>query len=170
MDSARQALTLAALLALYGCAIPGPGPAKVGVPLATGVMPVAVPATLPLAESQKDSAAKTFNIPADKAALYVYRNEFRGSGTALPIFVDGKLRGGTAYRTYVYVEVPAGQHTVTSKSYENESSVVIDAVAGRAHFVWQEIKIGWQSPRTTLHVVDEPTGRAGVLESKMTAF
>ncbi len=165
-----QGIACFALAALCGCAMEGQGPRMVGVPLPTGVIPVAVPASLPLAGPQADSEAKKFNVPNGKAALYIYRNEFIGSGTALPVFVDGRFRGGTAYRTYIYVELDAGLHLVASRSAEDETSVAIDAVPGQAYYVWQEIKRGWTSPRSLLHLVDESTGRAGVLESKLIAF
>ena len=168
MDSPRQALALA-MLALAGCASDPSAPSMVVVPFRSGGVPVALPATVPLAGSDRDLSAKQFNVPADKAALYIYRKEFKGSATAMRVLVNGNVVGDTAYKTYIYIEVPAGQHVVTSKA-ENETSITIDAVPGRAYFVWQEVKTGWTSPRSALHLVDEPTGRAGVLESKLVSF
>ena len=165
MGSAGQALTaacIAGLLMVAGCAAGGGG---------GGFMLVPLPAKVALATPEQDNVAKRFSVPADKAGLYIYRNEIYGAAWALPLFIDGNLIGRTAYKTYAYVELPAGEHVVTSKSEgEPESSVVVHAVGGKTYFVWQEIKTGTMRARGALQLVDEPTGRAGVLESTLIAF
>jgi hypothetical protein len=82
--------------------------------------------------------------------------------------MDGKYLGETASKTYFYEEVAPGSHTVTGKA-ENESSVTFQAVAGKLYYIWQEIKMGLFQPRNELQLVDEATGRAGVLESRRIA-
>jgi hypothetical protein len=42
-------------------------------------------------------------------------------------------------------------------------------VAGRLYYIWQEIKMGLGTARNELKLVDETTGRAGVMESKRIA-
>jgi hypothetical protein len=125
-------------------------------------------ASVPEATPELDQAAKTFRAPADKAGVYVYRNETMGAAIKLHVLMDGQYLGETASKTYFYVEVPPGKHTVTGKA-ENESVVTFDAIAGRLYYIWQEIKMGLFQPRNELKLVDEATGRAGVLESKRIA-
>jgi hypothetical protein len=50
---------------------------------------------------------------------------------------------------------------------ENDASVSIDMQAGQTYFVWQEVKMGFVSARSALHVVDEKKGRAGVEQSTL---
>lgn len=74
--------------------------------------------------------------------------------------------GRSAAKTYLMLEVAPGQHTVTSKT-ENDSSVTVNAAAGRNYFLWQEVKMGLMAARSNLQQVDETTGRAGVQECKL---
>lgn len=136
--------------------------------LAVSVALVSGCASVPEASPELDQAAKSFSAPRDRAGLYIYRNETFGAAIKVNVLMDDKYLGETASKTYFYVEVPPGKHTVVSKA-ENESSVTIDAIAGRLYYVWQEIKMGLFQPRTELQVVDEKTGRAGVMESKRIA-
>jgi len=64
--------------------------------------------------------------------------------------------------------VQPGTHKLTSKA-ENTSELTVDAVAGKLYYVWQEVKMGVMSARSKLQLVDEPTGKAGVQESKLAA-
>jgi hypothetical protein len=125
-------------------------------------------ASVPEASAELDQAAKGFTAPSDRAGVYIYRNETFGAAIKVNVLMDDKYLGETASKTYFYVEVPPGKHTVISKA-ENESTVSFDALAGRLYYVWQEIKMGLFQPRTELKVVDEATGRAGVMESKRIA-
>ena len=125
-------------------------------------------ASVPEASPELDQAAKAFAAPRDKAGVYVYRNETMGAAIKLHVLMDGKYLGETASKTYFYEEVAPGAHTFTGKA-ENESSVTIQAVAGKLYYIWQEIKMGLFQPRNELRVVDEDAGRAGVLESRRIA-
>lgn len=42
-------------------------------------------ASVPMAPAEQDTAAKQFQAPADKARLYVYRNESFGAAIAMPV-------------------------------------------------------------------------------------
>ena len=121
-----------------------------------------------MADSSADTAAKSFSAPRDKAGVYIYRNEMMGAAIRLDVFLDGKLLGETASKTYFYLEVDPGSHTAMGKG-ENESSLTFQAVAGRLYYIWQEIRMGLLQPRNELKLVDEATGRTGVMESKRIA-
>ena len=123
-------------------------------------------ASVQMASVEQDSAAKTFAVKPGKANIYVYRNENFGAAVKMPVALDGRLVGDTAAKTYLLLEVEPGSHTVVSKT-ENDSVVTLNAVAGRNYFLWQEVKMGFVTPRSDLKEVDEATGRAGVGECKL---
>ena len=123
-------------------------------------------ASVPMASSEMDSAAKSFAVKPGKANIYVYRNESMGGAIKMTLILDGKLVGSTAAKTYVLLEVAPGSHTLISKT-ENDSTLAVSAVAGRNYFVWQEVKMGAFSARSALQLVDDAKGKAGVAECKL---
>jgi hypothetical protein len=123
-------------------------------------------ASVPKGNPQQDAALKTFTVPTQKASLYVYRNEAMGAGVKMPVTLDGKSLGSTAAKTYLYAEVEPGQHKLTSEA-ENTSELTVDTVAGKAYYVWQEVKMGFLYARNKLQLVDEKTGQEGVKESEL---
>jgi hypothetical protein len=122
-------------------------------------------ASVPMASMEADSRAKTFSVPADKSLIYVYRNEAMGGAVAMTVALNGKLAGQSGPKTYFMFEVEPGTHELSSLA-ENQSSVKIVTLPGRAYYVWQEVKMGLFQPRTSLQEVDERTGKAGVSECK----
>jgi hypothetical protein len=123
-------------------------------------------ASVPKGDAIQDAALKTFTAKPDRSGIYVYRNENFGAAVTMDVEVDGKPLGQTAAKTYLYKEVPAGKHRITSKS-ENDDNIEIDTVAGKLYYIWQEVKMGLLYARTKLHLVDEATGQAGVKESEL---
>lgn len=123
-------------------------------------------ASVQMASVEQDAAAKTFAVKQDKANIYVYRNESMGGAVKMPVALDGKLVADTAAKTYMKLEVPAGEHTLLSKT-ENDAILKLKTVAGKNYFVWQEVKMGMWTARSALHEVDEATGKAAVQECKL---
>jgi len=123
-------------------------------------------ASVNMGSAQQDAAAKTFKAPADKAALYVYRNETMGAAIKMDVSVDGQRVGETAAKTFLYKEVAPGKHTVESRA-ENTDKLEVDAKPGVVYFIWQEVKMGLMSARTKLSLVGEDEGKKGVNESKL---
>jgi PBP1b-binding outer membrane lipoprotein LpoB len=105
-------------------------------------------ASVPMESPEKDAAAKAFTVKPDRANIYVYRNESMGAAVKMPVALNGKLVGDTAAKTFMKLEVPAGEHTLLSKT-ENDSSVKVNAAAGKNYFVWQEVKMGMWAARST---------------------
>jgi hypothetical protein len=132
----------------------------VAVALSTGC------ASVQMASTDRDVAAKSFATKADKANIYVYRNESMGAAVKMDVTLDGKPLGQTASKTYFKVEVPAGEHTLISKA-ENDSVLAVKTDAGKNYFVWQEVKMGVLYARSALQLVDESTGKTAVQECKM---
>jgi len=123
-------------------------------------------ASVPMATPEQDAAAKKFTVPPGKSRIYLYRNETFGGAITLNVTLDGKAMGATGPMTYFVWDVDPGQHTIVSKS-ENDATLTLDTVAGQPYFVWQEIKLGFLTPRSQLHKVDVQTGEKAVLECKL---
>lgn len=123
-------------------------------------------ASVPMASIELDTQAKTFATKADKANIYVYRNESIGAAVKMDIAMDGKTIGQTAAKTYIALQVPPGNHTLLSKA-ENDFMLELSTDPGKNYFVWQEVKMGLLYARTKLQLVDETTGRNGVSECKL---
>lgn len=138
--------------------------------IALGILSVALLmsgcASVPMANQSADAAAKTFAPSADKAVLYIYRNETMGAAIKMPLLIDGVSVGDTAAHTYIRKELAPGSHTITSKT-EKDSSLTIEMMAGKIYYVWQEVKMGMFAARSALHQVDAQKGQKGVEESKL---
>jgi hypothetical protein len=120
-------------------------------------------ASVPMASKEEDAEAKSFRVPSDKGRIYVYRNESMGGAVKIPITLDGKLVGSTAKNAYFIFDVNPGAHEVGCVA-ETPGKVTVDARAGEAAYVWQEMKMGMWAASCAMHVVDEKKGRQGVSE------
>ncbi|TSA00095.1 MAG: DUF2846 domain-containing protein [Rhodocyclaceae bacterium] len=125
-------------------------------------------ASVPMAPLDQDTKAKDFSPVQNKASLYIYRNESMGAAIPMTVSVNGKALGQTAAQTYFRLNLTPGKYSVESHA-ENVSSFPLPVEAGKNYFVWQEVKMGMWMARSLLQQVDETTGRAGVLESKLIA-
>ncbi len=123
-------------------------------------------ASVPMASSDLDTKAKTFNPSPDKASLYIYRNENFGGAIPMSVDVNGRILGDTAAKTYFHLDLLPGKYEIQSHS-ENTSLLEVNAEAGNNYFIWQEIKMGVWMARSSLQLVDEAKGKEGVKESKL---
>ena len=122
-------------------------------------------ASVPMASGDEDAKAKSFTAAADKSSIYVYRNESFGGAIPMTVSLDGKLAGQTGPKTYFMWEVEPGAHEIASIA-ENTSTLKLNTKAGKAYYVWQEVKMGLWMPRSLLQEVDAGTGKKGVAECK----
>lgn len=122
-------------------------------------------ASVPMASKEMDASAKQFTAPVDKSKIYVFRNETLGAALKMPVTLDGKAIGDTGSKTYFMLEVTPGTHVLTSQG--NESTLTVEAEAGKTYYVWQEVKMGMMSGGSKLQLVSEDKGQAGVKESKL---
>jgi hypothetical protein len=136
------------------------------LPLLASVFLLAACASVPMGDQKQDSVNKSFATKPNTAGLYIYRNESFGAAIRMDVEIDGRTVGQTAAKTYFYLDVPPGKHTITSKS-ENDDSITADMVAGKLYYVWQEVKMGLLYARTKLHLVPEEEGKRGVLECQL---
>lgn len=121
-----------------------------------------IKARVPMASAERNMQAKTFVVNPNKANIYVYRSEGTfGGAQKMGLEIDGKLVGQTAGNTFALLEVTPGKHTVIGKA-ENDFKLEIEAQAGKNHFVWQEVRLGFIIGRNKLQLVDEEQGKEGV--------
>ena len=123
-------------------------------------------ASVNLADSNDDSAAKTFSVADGKSNIYIYRNEDVILNTGVSIEVDGKKMGNTGPRTFILATVSPGKHTVVA-SGENVEKLEVTTEAAKNYFVWLEIKLGVVTNRGHLHLVSMEEGKKGVMDSKL---
>src|SRR6516165_8197863 len=126
-------------------------------------LPVA--AQVPLASPEEDALAKTYQTNPSKAGIYIYRND-RVVAYKVPVLLDNVWVGDNTSKTYIFRQVDAGTHIITSRT-ENDPTLYLDVKAGHNYFVWQEVKNGitLTPPRVSqLHLVGEAIGKAGVAE------
>jgi len=118
-----------------------------------------------MASMDADLDAKSFSVSENSSRIYIYRNEQMGGAIPMTLALDGKTLGQTGPHTYFMVDVQPGEHTISSYT-ENVATLKLNAKAGQAHYVWQEVKMGMWAARSALQEVDEKEGRKSVLECK----
>jgi len=127
--------------------------------------------SVPLADTSANEETHRFVAKQDAALIYLVRAETKGSRTRIPVFIDGKELAMTAPRTYVYLEVAPGKHTLSDVT-DKERRLELDAKAGNIYFVSEEIStidssIHNQKVQSELVVVDDETGKSKVNHSRM---
>jgi hypothetical protein len=126
-------------------------------------------ASVNMADPAQDAARKTFTAPADKAGIYIYRNEALGAAVRMPVAINGQLAGQTAANTYLYKEVAPGKVKVESLTEGRENIIEFEAKAGTLNYIWQEVKMGMWAAASKLHLVSAEQGQKGVKETKLIA-
>ncbi|MFC5741793.1 DUF2846 domain-containing protein [Dyella tabacisoli] len=122
-----------------------------------GTLAVSGCAHVKMASKDSDAQAKLFTPTADKATLYIYRDEIMGAAIKMHLLIDGVAAGDTGPKTYVEQVLPPGTHEITSKS-ETDATLTLTMKAGQTYYVWQEVKMGLLYARSALHAVSEATG------------
>lgn len=125
-------------------------------------------ASVPLASTEKDAAAKTFAVPTnDSSGIYIYRDSFVGKALKKNIYVDGALIGESANKIYFYAKVAPGSHKLSTESEFSDNVIDLKTEAGKNYFVEQYIKMGAFSGGAGLKPVSEEEGKSGVLKCKL---
>lgn len=141
METVKKLLVVIGLLSLTACA----GVAK--------------------APTHLDQQAKSFKTNSKYAQVYVYRNEYLGGAFSMPVTVNGKLAGETGPKSFFKFNLKPGEYKITSQ--EDTSSLTINTKPGKNYFVWQEVKMGFFGANSKLQLVDDATGKAGVMECSL---
>ncbi len=120
-------------------------------------------ASVSKAPSEHSDAAKTFEPPADRGVVYLYRKG-RAVGAALStqIKINGQDAGGTGPGTFFRWELRPGAYTFLASTSESSATVQVRVEAGKLFFIEQREKLGLQQGRVSLNVKDEQTGKSDV--------
>ncbi len=118
-------------------------------------------AAVPMSAIDKDTEMKKFEVSANKSRIYVYRDELFGGAIAIPVALDGKIKGKTAPHVYFSWDVEPGEHEVTCFA-ENNSKIKLNARPGQSHFIWQEMKMGLWQASCALQEVEKQKGQSSV--------
>jgi hypothetical protein len=120
------------------------------------------------ATPEQNEAAQAFAIPEGTGVVYVFRpGRALGAALQIQIQINGIDAGGTGPGTYFRWELKPGRYTFASRTSESSVAVQVDLEAGQMVFIEQNPRIGIESGRVTLKVVDEAAGKRAVRSSKL---
>ena len=136
------------------------------LPLVLLATTIASCASVPRADHELDSQAKSFNVGKGKSNIYIYRNETDNFNTTMSVELDGQHAGDTEQRTFIVKPVNPGKHVITAHG-ENTSEIEITTEEDENYFVWLEVTVGAVIPRAKLHSVSKDKGMSGVKESDL---
>lgn len=122
-------------------------------------------ASVPLASSEADQAAKKFTEPTNgTASVYIYRNSFVGQGLSKTLRLDNQPIGDTANMVYFHRTVKPGQHQISTESEFGYNTLNFTANAGMTYFFEQYIKMGAFVGGSNLKEVPKAEGKSSVLK------
>ncbi len=132
------------------------------VVLASGILSGC--ATVPMADKEVSSKAKTFEAPpAGKAGLYIYRNSTLGGALKKDVRVNGKCIGETAPNMFFYELVNANEEqNISTESEFSPNDLKIKTEAGKNYFIRQYIKLGVFVGGAGLEQVSDSQGKADI--------
>ena len=120
------------------------------------------------APESKSNEAKSFNAPADKGTVYLYRTG-RAVGAAGQILVkiNSIGAGGTGPGTFFKWDLKPGSYTFSSSTGESSAVVQIEVKAGQVYFLRQDARMGIDNGRVTLKEVESNKGQKEVTNCKL---
>lgn len=124
-----------------------------------------------------DVIAKKFNNPSDqnKTGIYIYRLKQSFVGAARYnrflywMNIDGRRVSFLAPRTYVYVEIPAGKHTieVSVEEFQEAKTTSLTSTFKGGQNYYVEVNPSWNMDCSIpLKEVDEETGKKDIVGNK----
>lgn len=118
-------------------------------------------ASVPLASSEENIAAKSFPSPENgKAGLYIYRDSFVGKALKKDVYLDGQCVGETADRVFFYQQVSSDKpHSLGTESEFSPNNITLNVASGKNYFVRQYIKMGIFVGGAGLESVSETEGK-----------
>lgn len=104
--------------------------------------------SVPLADASQSANVKSFQTKAEVGQIYVCRSStFFGAAIKPTIELDGKALSDIGRGTFLYAELPAGDHLLVTKTLEHDSKLPFSIAAGEQKFfqVWISMGVlaGW---------------------------
>mgnify|MGYP000877754516 FL=1 len=120
------------------------------------------------APESKSNEAKSFNVPADKGTVYLYRTgRAVGAAGQLIVKINSIDAGGTGPGTFFKWDLKPGTYSFSSSTGESSAIVQIDVKAGQVYFVRQDARMGINNGRVTIKEVDSNKGQKEVTNCKL---
>ncbi len=112
--------------------------------------------------------AKSFEAPADKGVVYMYRTgRVVGAAGQLTVKINGIDAGGTGPGTFFKWELKPGTYSFASSTGEASAVVQVEVEAGEIYFIRQDARMGIDSGRVTLKEVSDSKGKNEVQGCKL---
>lgn len=125
-------------------------------------------ASVPMASKDTNTALKSFSPPpTGKAGLYIYRNTLQGQSLKKTVSIDGYELGQTANKVFFYKQISPGLHTLATESEFSDNQINFQAESGKNYFAEQYIKYGVFVGGAGIRMVEEQTGKQGVLKCNL---
>ena len=139
-----------------------------GVLLAVASIYLSGCASVPMASNDDDALRKQFSTPPENTSgLYIYRNSTLGGALKKTITVDGQVIGESAPKTYFYLDLKPGTHTLATESEFSDNMFTLDTEGGKNYFVRQYMKLGVFVGGANFETVTDEVGKKGVMECKL---
>jgi len=120
------------------------------------------------ASESKNSEALTFEAPADRGSVFLYRTgRMVGAAGQLQVRVNSQAAGGTGPGAFFRWDLKPGTYTLSSSTGESSAVVQIEVKAGELYFVRQDARMGIESGRVTMKEVDDKQGKSEVSNCKL---
>ncbi len=119
--------------------------------------------------------ALAFEVPPERAALYVMRTGFPGRATGMNISIDGRDVAQIKSYRFTRVDVPPGAHTVVVAfagplgAQGEPAELKLEVKAGEAAVLHLRVKMGAFAGSPTIERVELATVRADLQGMRMTA-
>ena len=124
-------------------------------------------AAAPLASEENDRNAKSFLPPAkEKATLYLVRPYTNAPKKRTEVFFDDRRLNQLVPKTYLVADVDPGLHQL-KVSTDHDVELDLQLTAGNTYFVEHRPRSSDKSVQQELLLMNEETGRAAVLKSKL---
>lgn len=126
-------------------------------------------AVVPMSPIDQDLKAKDFSVLNSRASVYIYRTESMHDEEPYMVLINNKLIGLTSAKTFFRLNLVPGKYDIMSKSGMHSSLFQLDVVAGKNYYLWQDIYSNGFYHLTSLQLVSDAEGRAGVLDANLAA-
>lgn len=120
------------------------------------------------APAMDSEAAKSFEAPADRGVVYLYRTgKAIGAAGTIEVKVNGQAAGGTGPSTFFRWELKPETYTFYSITGEASATVALQVEPGKVYFIEQSARMGISSGRVNMKEVDTKKGKSMVTNMKL---
>lgn len=142
-------------------------PSRPSLAILAALLLLAGCASVPLESAQEDAKGKQFTPPpADRGALYVYRQGLMGAPVTIPVTIASLPETPLAPDTWVWLEGAPAAIDVRCTGTDGGAALTANVGPGETRFVEVAFRPGLMGSRCAVKEVAEAEGRAAVLAGK----